>query len=76
MASIKFMLEAERGTGRLLNVLDKNGTPAVVNNKERRKNKHSDIIVSAAETASPSRGDCPNGYYKLTINNNEYCIPI
>ena len=78
MASIKFMLEVDRDSGELLNVLDQNGSPAVVNTEERRQWKMNDIHISAGKKGSAStpssRMACGAGTCSLVINNREYCL--
>lgn len=78
MATIKFMLEVDRDSGALVNVLNQDGSSAAASTKERRKWNLHDIHIGVpqGEAAPPtSRVDCPPGYCKVVVNNTQYCIP-
>jgi len=78
MASMKIMLEIDRDSGALLNVLNQDGSPAITNFKERRKWNMTDIHISAGEKSSASQATprmaCGPGTCTVYICNTPYCF--
>lgn len=78
MAGIIFTLEIDRDTGALLNILNRDGSPAAPAAQEQHKWNMRDIHISVPESNSStptSPDDCPPGYCPVIINNVRYCVP-
>lgn len=77
MSTLKVTLEIDEDSGELVSVFGPTGGSAVYPNPHQRKWNMHDIIITVQDKGPQSRsGDCPDGYYKITINNQPCCIPL